>query len=97
MAPAAILNFGKMLIITTGIKQLSPNFNSIHLVPATIDAFGQICKFYKIEDGGGRHLGFRIFFLISAGMKQLSQNFNSLHLVGLPASVIPDGSDMPIL
>jgi hypothetical protein len=59
MAAAAILDFDKMLIIPTGMKQLSPNFNSIHLVTARIDAFGQICKFYKIEDGGGRLLGFQ--------------------------------------
>ena len=42
-------------------------------------------------------LDFQKILIIPAGMKQLSQNFNSLHLVGLPASVIPDGSDMPIL
>ena len=41
------LGFRKMLIISAIMKQFSPNFNSKHLVAATIDSFSQICKFFK--------------------------------------------------
>jgi len=52
------VEFREMLIVSANIKQFSPNFNSIHLALAIIDAFDQNCKFSKIQDGGGRHLEF---------------------------------------
>jgi hypothetical protein len=81
------LGFRKMLIISARMKQFSPNFNSIYLVPASIDPIGQICNFSKIQDGGCRHLGFRKMLIISAWIKQFSPNFNSVYMV--PASIDP--------
>ncbi len=40
------------------MKRFSQHFNSVHKVPASIDPLDQICKFFKIQDGGGRHLEF---------------------------------------
>ena len=58
MAAASILDFEfrKMLIISSRLKQFSPNLNCIYLVPTIIDQLGQIWNFSKIQDGGGRHL-----------------------------------------
>ena len=67
------------------MTRFSPNFNWVHLVPASIDPMDQICKFFKIQDGGGRHLEFRNTLIISAWMKRCSPNFNSIHL--LPTSI----------
>jgi hypothetical protein len=58
-----------MLIISAWMKQFSPKFNSRLLMPASIGPLGQICKFSKIQDGGGRHLGFREMLIVSAWMK----------------------------
>ena len=71
------------------MKQFSPKLNNRHLVPASIDPMGQICKFYKIQDGGGRHLEFRKMLIISAWMKQFWCNFFNERLV--PASIDPLG------
>jgi hypothetical protein len=54
-------------------------------VPASIDPLGQISISSKIQDGGGRHFGFRNMFMISAYMKQISPNFNSMYL--LPVAI----------
>jgi hypothetical protein len=70
MVAAAILDFRKLLIISAWMKQFSPTFNSRHLVPASIDPMGQICKISKIQDGGGRHLEFRKMPITSAWLKQ---------------------------
>jgi hypothetical protein len=58
VAAAAILDYRKLVIISAWMKQFSHNFNSRHLVPASIDPLGQICKIFKMQDGDGRHLGF---------------------------------------
>jgi len=55
------------------MKQFSQKFNSRHLVPASIDPLRQICKFYKIQDGGGRHLEFQKMLITSAWLKQFSK------------------------
>ena len=73
--------FWKILIISAWIKQFSQNFNNVYLTLAEIDRLSQICKFYKIQDGGGRHLGFRKMLIISSRLKQFSPNFNCIYLV----------------
>jgi len=47
----------KVLIASARMKRFSPNFNSIHLAVTFNDPRG--CKFPKIKDGGGGHLGFQ--------------------------------------
>ena len=69
-----------MLIFSARIKRFSPNFNSIHMALTFIDPRAQICKFFKIQDGGGRHLGFRKMSIVSARIKRFSPNLNSTHI-----------------
>ena len=71
------------------MKQFSPKLNNRHLMPASIDPMGQICKFSKIQDGGGRHLEFRKMPITSAWLKQFWCNFFNERLV--PASIDPLG------
>ena len=80
MAAAAILDFVKLLIVSANMKRFSPNLNNMYLALTNIDLWGQVCKFVKIQDGGGRHLEFRKMLIVSANMKRFSPNLNSIHL-----------------
>ena len=62
------------------MEHFSPKFNSVHMAIAKVDPWGEKCKFFKIQDGGGRHLEFRKMLMVSANIKQFSPNFNHVHL-----------------
>jgi hypothetical protein len=46
------------------MKRFSPNLNNMYLALTNIDLLGQVCKFVKIQDGGGRHLEFRKMLIV---------------------------------
>ena len=58
LAAAAILDFTKMLIASVRIQLLGCNLDCAYLGVTEIIKFNQNFKILKIQDGGGRHLGF---------------------------------------
>jgi len=77
------------------MKRFSSNFNSVHLVPASIELFGQISNFFpKSKMAAAAILNSKN--IINFRMdKAISPNFNSVHLV--PASIDPMGQIYAIL
>ena len=70
-----VSNFHKDEAILTKCLQSTPGTSLYRSVVSDV----HILK--KVQDDGGRHLGYRKLSIISTRMKLFSPNFNSVHLV----------------
>jgi glutamate formiminotransferase len=72
--------FANMLITSVRIELVGWNLNWIYLDTTQIGKFHQKWKILKMQDGGGRHLGFAKMLITSVRIELLGWNLNSVYL-----------------
>ena len=81
MAAAAIMDIKKCQQFPQGWSNSHQMFTEYTWYQLVSIRCVRCAHFKKVQDDGGRHLGYRKLSIISTRMKLFSPNFNSVHLV----------------